>query len=69
MKFLTMILLLTVLSLLGCEDDPILTPSSDSEEECTGSYCRLQLIPQQLFSIPTRNAFHWIQDSSNPEVF
>ena len=58
-----------LLALVACEDDPILTPSGESEEECTGSYCRLQLIPKKFLSKPTKNVFHWMNDSSNPEIF
>tara|TARA_Y100001970_G_C14219303_1_gene851647 strand:+ start:1275 stop:1475 length:201 start_codon:yes stop_codon:yes gene_type:complete len=34
---------IVVLFLSACEDDAILTPQGIEEEECTGSYCSLNL--------------------------
>lgn len=63
-------LIISAIFLMGCEDDPILTPTVEEGEECTGSYCRLQLDIFQPWANQTQSTvFHWELNSSNPEVF
>ena len=51
---------LLIFSLLGCEDDPILEPSSDSESD-GGSYGNLSL-PDAVNDDPD-------EDGSNPYIY
>ncbi len=37
------ILLFGVIGLFSCEDDAIVTPTKDDTDDCTGSYCELDM--------------------------
>lgn len=64
------LLSLTITCFIGCEDDPILSPSNNAEEECTGSYCSLKLSPlEPLLKSNSKTAVLWHLDASNPETF
>ena len=64
--FITFVLGLLI---IGCEDDPVLAPSSEGEGECTGSYCRLFLKPLNNESfLPNMTVKLFGIQEYNPEV-
>ena len=49
---------LNLIILIGCEDDPLLAPQADNDEDC-GSYCLMKLSDQSEDNL----------DKDNPELY
>lgn len=45
----------------SCEDDPLVTPTGDDDDDCTGSYCRLDMNGSKTIAIHL--------PKNNPEKF
>lgn len=48
----------------SCEDDPLVIPDTE-EEECTGSYCKLEKNEEDFLSLPMA----FLNVKNNPETF